>query len=409
MKKLGLSVLLLSALSYNAPGYAEDVFHNGGTGRCNGCHTTPPELIGSDASSTCLICHQAPLGMTLPSRYYIATDARSFTVCEQLPPGGDFCWLKKSYKWSSPGHEYLSQGTSPGERHGHNIVALDYGYEADNTLHMAPGGTYLSTSLSCISCHDPHGSYRRNADGSITREGLPIVASGSFPDSPDPSSTATVGTYRLLAGKGYQPKSLPGVPVFTADPPAAVAPRSSNRPETSSDTRVAYGSGMSEWCRNCHPRTSGDYTHPAGNDAVLPPDMVGNYNSYISSGNLAGRSDTAYTSLVPFELRTKDYSVLKRVANIDNSVRTGPTGGANVMCLSCHRAHASGWDGAMRWNMASDFIVHNGLYPGTDNSVPAIYSQGRLSAETQKAYYDRSAAKFGTFQRSLCNRCHVKD
>ncbi len=402
--RLGTFIIALSFAAI-ATGAEVEVFHNGGTGNCQGCHTSPPQLLGSDSGSTCLICHQAPVGVTLPAKHYVATDVRSHPICIQLPPGGDFCWLKKNYKWS----QNSTQKASPGERHGHNIIAQDYGFEPNDSVQYAPGGTYPSSNLTCISCHDPHGNYRRLADGTISSSGLPIIASGSYTNSPDPNSTAAVGTYRRLAGIGYRPKSMPGAPVFTANPPAVVAPPFYNRAETISDTRVAYGSGISEWCRNCHPQMIGSHQHPAGNDALLSLDVMKNYNAYISSGDLSGRGETSYTSMVPFELRTNDYSLLKGVANTDSTYRAGPTGNANVMCLTCHRAHASGWDSISRWNMSAPFIVYNGMFPGIDNGAPAEYAEGRLSLETRKTFYDRPATNYAPYQRSLCNKCHRRD
>ncbi len=400
-----VAVIILSA----GASTGETVFHNGGTGNCQGCHTTPPDLKGSDPGSTCLLCHQAPLNALLPSGSYVSTDTRSSPLCVQLPPGGDFCWLKKDYRWTLTGaaQTFMSRG----ERHGHNIVAQDFGYSADTRLLYAPGGNYPSISLSCISCHDPHGNYRRSMTGTISAEGLPIVASGSYSTSPDPGAGGTVGTYRLLAGAGYQPKSLGGIYAFTADPPAAVAPPMYNRAESFTDTRVAYGSGMSEWCQNCHANISDNATHlhPVGVRAQLTNQIVGNYNGYVATGKLTGTYATAYTSLVPFEMGTSEYPLLKSVASSDGSVLTGPSRSATVMCLSCHRAHASGWDSMLRWNSQSVFITFNGRYPGIDNGAPAECAQGRVALETQKTFYDRPVTMFAPFQRGLCNKCHVED
>ncbi len=410
-------------------GTSSTLFHKGGIGECDGCHlmhnaedagdenadsgsvtAKSYRLKGSDASSTCLNCHQASLDNLLPQQHYVSTSSAQMAQGvppRELTPAGDFGWLKKNYKWGNG-------EMSPGERHGHNIVATDYNYGADATIVVSPGGSYLSANLSCISCHDPHGNYRRFADGTIGKDGLPIAASGSYTNSPDPDAKSAVSVYRMLGGKGYAPKTLPGSSAFNADPPAAVAPVSYNRPEAASDTRVAYGSGMSEWCANCHgaihnDARSGARRHPAGNSAKLNGEVIMNYNTYIASGNLNGSSSTAYTSMVPFEMGTSDYSVLKGTANSNGSDRSGPTPDANVMCLTCHRAHASGWDSMTRWNMQGEFIVINGRYPGIDNGAPQEFAQGRTSMETQKAFYDRPARFYASYQRSLCNKCHAKD
>jgi hypothetical protein len=138
--------------------------------------------------------------------------------------------------------------------------------------------------------------------------------------------------------------------------------------------------------------------------------VVANYNAYVASGNMAGDRGTAYTSLVPFEMGTDDYGLMKRTAGSRGQATAGPDVDANVMCLSCHRAHASGWDHAMRWNTKSEFLVFNGEYPGVeDTAVPARISQGRTRAEVRKTFYERPPSRYATYQRSLCNKCHAKD
>lgn len=292
----------------------------------------------------------------------------------QLTPGGDFGYLKKNYSWRESG----SKSKSPGERHGHNIVALEYGYRPDSTHITTPGGIYPSSALSCISCHDPHGKIAGSA-------------------------------YRLLGGIGYKTSLAPGMD-FTADAPVAVAPRDYNRSEAATDTRVAYGRGMSEWCSNCHTNgCTGAYGHPVCNGAQCTNEIAAKYKAYVKSGDINGKGDTSYTSLVPFEEGTDDRSVLEPHAKNDGTYAKGPEYGSNVMCLTCHRAHASAWDHMARWNMASVFIVHKGVYPGIDNGSPEGIAQGRTEAETQKAYYDRPVTLFASYQRGLCNKCHMRD
>jgi hypothetical protein len=425
---LTLAILIILGL-----GSSSRAFHAGGTGDCSGCHImhdmkvgqqtrnaslsskNPSLLRGSDPSSTCLTCHMAPGGAGQPTSHYVSTsdaDMSPGTPPLQLTPGGDFGWLKKNYVWG----QGSARGDSAGERHGHNIVAASYNYVADTKNRVAPQGIYPADQLSCVSCHDPHGTYRRLADSSIGTTGSPIFASGSYSQSPNPDSMGAVGVYRLLAGKGYQPKYLSGGVAFTADPPATVTPLSYNRDESFVDTRVAYGSGMSEWCENCHSTSHKNNSdagkHPAGNARKFSATVIRAYNSYIASGNLTGNASVSYTSIVPFEMGSADYNLLKKTANNDGSDRTGPDsakGSSNVMCLSCHRAHASGWDNMTRWNMKSEFLVYKAVYPGTDNGSPPEMAQGRTALEVQKTFYGRPSTLYATYQRSLCNKCHTKD
>jgi predicted CXXCH cytochrome family protein len=419
IRDLLTTILLLIALESSSA-----AFHDGGVGECVGCHSIhgsdvvlaggPSLLRAQDTSSACLYCHQQ-VGDSGPTNHHVSTPASELpqgTPPKQLTPGGDFGWLMKNYSWV-PGPS-LPTAYSNGDRHGHNIVAVDFLYDPDSTYTVAPGGTYPSAQLSCISCHDPHGRYRRNFDGSISTSGSPIVDSGSFASSPQPQVNKAVGVYRLLGGKGYLPKSMSAGFGFVNDPPAAVAPDSYNRSEAATQTRVAYGAGMSEWCQNCHPDMhttaypgNANLLHPSGNSAKLGSIKAGNYNSYIKTGDLTGLASRSYLSLVPFEEGTTDYPTLKLHAKSDDSSLAGPDNiTSQVMCLTCHRAHASGWDGSMRWNADTDFIESNGYYAQEGQPVQP-YGQGRTEAEALRAYYDRPERDFASSQDSLCNKCHV--
>ena len=381
-------VLLLAVLVTLWQGRAGEAFHSGNARECKECHVGDgPSLRGLDASSTCLRCHRAPRGARKPTGHYVAThddDMRAGMPPVQLTPGGDFGYLKKTYAWTSSRGRL---GSSPGERHGHNIVAMDYGYRADTKNSTVPDGAFPGSAFSCVSCHDPHGKIAKSVD--------------------------TAGAYRLLGGIGYESNAAKGI-AFTFAPPVAVAPRDYNRSEAITDTRVAYGKGMSEWCTNCHARIGQDagaarYGHPVGGHARFSQETISNYNAYVKSGDLNGSGATSYTSLAPFEEGTDDRVVLAQHANNDGSFTRGPEQGSIVMCLTCHRAHASGWDQMTRWNMATEFIIYDDVYPGTDNGSPAQYALGRTAAETQKALYDRPKTLFASYQRGFCNKCHAKD
>ena len=409
-----------------------EAFHTGGVAECDGCHTMhnslkgapmttafsqyqagPYLLQGSDQGSVCLNCHQHA-GDTVPTGYHISTapaDMPDGSPPVQLTPGGDFGWLKKTYTWIPRAGAAME--TSKGERHGHNIIATDYGYEADTTQTVAPGGygfDYPADKLTCISCHDPHGKYRLTSAtaGTQVKTGKPIKSSGSYGDLPD--ANFAVGVYRLLGGAGYQPKSLTGSFAFVNPAPIAVAPSTYNRSESVSDTRVAYGRNTSLWCANCHGQmhtTWGAVVHAA--DQSLGTVVAPIYNIYKKSGDLTGTQATAFTSLVPFQIDgSADLNALKTAT----ASTAGPVSTDRVACLSCHRAHASGFDSMTRFGIGNEFItvadsLNNPIWP--DPVVNPAQAQGRTTAETQQAYYGRPATKFSPYQRVLCNKCHAKD
>ena len=427
MKGLKLSLIILAAtlLTIGLGGMAF-AFHSGGVAECGGCHSMhAPKtggsflLIGTDQSSTCLTCH-SQLGDTGPSSYHIATadgDMPAGTAPLQRTPGGDFGWLKKTYTFTVRSTVY----TEAGQTHGHNVIAVDNGYGVDTDNPTAPGGTFPASQLACNSCHDPHGKYRRIGGDTvytIATAGAPIIGSGSYNNSTTPVAGQAVGSYRLLAGSGYSKASFPGVPI-------ASAPSTYNQSEATNQVRVAYGhasagsgkTSWGEWCATCHTamHSSGNYVHPV--DESLGSTMAGVYNAYVNSGNtVGGNAGTSYLSLVPFMENTSDYAILKSHASNTNGYLNGPGSSDKVACLSCHRAHATGFPEMLRWQMEGEFVTYvadvggAAVWPGTDTtpSKPQ-FARGRLAAETQAAYYDRNVSVFGAYQRVLCNKCHAQD
>jgi hypothetical protein len=457
MKFTKIAIAAVFALSFGRA-YA---FHSGGVADCDGCHTmhnsttdgsanasTPMQvgvvgtaraflLQGSDVSSTCLICH----GKSGISSYHVYSPDYANTDGNHInyTPGGDFSWLQRSFNFTNHG----SVVDSPGMRHGHSIVAADVGLSADNRL-LPPGSGqtggivdftqgFSGANFSCVSCHNPHGTERLGPNDAFVQPaagtaGLPIKGSGSYSGksfiaSGGDGTTYTAGVYRLLGGKGWSPKSnsADAFTAFNNEPPIALAPSGYNQSESTysgaksaKQVIVAYGSGMSEWCQNCHPAMHSDQTasasgtylrHPAGSGAKMSATVQSNYNHYVKSGDLSATDN--YDSLIPFETGKARTDL--------NTLVGGTTGNAalnyytisadansNPMCLSCHRAHASAFDSMMRWNMNSEFIVSNGVFGAEPPG-------GRTATDMQAGMYMRPPTAYSAYQRSLCNKCHAKD
>jgi hypothetical protein len=143
------------------------------------------------------------------------------------------------------------------------------------------------------------------------------------------------------------------------------------------------------------------------NDENLGGTIAGIYNAYKSTdgtGALAG-----YTSLVPVA-----YDNIRKNSLLNGHFTTGATVASSdrVMCLSCHRAHASAFDHAIRWpQLAEELTFDNGAGIATYASSPTGSTEVPYltATEMQAGMYDRAPAVFGIGQKALCNKCHAKD
>jgi general stress protein YciG len=391
--RIGLVVMAAALVTFGLGGSAL-AFHDGGVATCDGCHTMHNSLdgaisanggtvgtgvstwltLGSDPSSTCLNCHNGT-----GSYHMNSTDGSAAT------PGGDFYWLTKTFTWTAHGHVSSSEA----DDHGHNVIAADFGLTQDGVLTTAPGGSYSSAFLGCNSCHDPHAVKNGGTKGGYGA----IEVSGSYGADP---TLAVTGNFRILGDIGYDGGQGAGAS-FTNDVPIATTAKYA---KDADGAHTDFGQGMSEWCANCHTGFTADSSnpmrHPANDDAHLGSTYSVNYNSYVKTGDFTGTSADSYLALVPFERGIADPTAL------DGASLAGPDASSNVVCLTCHRAHASAFQNATRWDMGTEF-------PVTD-SHPAVGDGGVVGDDVANSYYGRDmSAEFGDFQRSLCNKCHVQD
>lgn len=446
MRRSPRSWIILAAVVALGLGGQAYAFHDGGVAECGGCHamhSSPADdnlLVATDASSTCLACHENANDPG-PTRYHISTPAAELVndtdIPKQRTPGGDFGWLRQDLSALA---SYYAPINNYGYERGHNIIAADNDYTFVDGA-TAPGGTMPSGQLGCASCHDPHGQGRivDNAGTYEVRYPVfgttydPIFDSGSYIGD-FPAAGEAVGVYRLLGGNGYaafDAVNFPGAPVARIDGSSIPGSYRWNRSETRADPiRVAYGYNQANgftswglWCATCHPgmhETSpgspGGLVHPT--DGFLAG-QAANYNAYVMTGDLTGNNTNSFTSLVPYASSTGDLSALDGEVGAPGgpSSLAGPAGGDRMACFSCHRAHAGGWKYILRWNGEAEFLTlgdttSGAVYPGVDNwpTNAGQFNRGYTEAQMAATYYDRPAGdEFSPHQRVLCNKCHIKD
>ena len=128
------------------------------------------------------------------------------------------------------------------------------------------------------------------------------------------------------------------------------------------------------------------------------------YNTYVTTGDHSGTAATAYDHLVPFErwvFDTNNDGEPNAVGTAPNQLSGQNTNGMNnnskVMCLTCHRAHASAFDNMGRWNFANTMLIEEEA-----NAIAAGFTLKQLNNGDDMSRYSE-------YQRSLCNKCHAQD
>lgn len=337
-RRLRALALAVGALALGGEAAA---FHEKGVANCSGCHLTHDDgrlvgpsadkglLIAESATDVCLVCHGRRSGQVL------GTDAL-------VPPPetgpGNFIFLTEDNLNDASGG---ALAPIPGDAAGHNVVGPGHGLRADSRHAVAPGGTFPSSRLGCTSCHDPHGN----------------------------------GNFRMLHGVG---PVAGGVATFVRPAPDAEGPAVGTGPE-GSRRHSAYRSGVSDWCGNCHgpyhqAGSGSAFKHPV--DQALGPDVVRRYNEYQGDAHpTAGVESQAYLVAVPFEDRAST-----------TSSTSGPGPSSRIMCLSCHRAHATSSPAAGRWDFKVARLADDGRASGS-YPIPNPYGSAN--------------------QGPLCSKCHA--
>lgn len=321
-------------------------FHDQGVAHCNGCHTMHNSQDGVLVDPANPNGNQFLLVKADPSSVCIACHDH---LDKTYPIGGDPL-------------------NPPSPREGGNFIFLD-----EDNLNDGHGGAGNPIPGDAAGHNIIAAEYGLTADATLT-----AAPGGDFPASVMGCSSCHnphgSTEFRFLYGVG----SGPDVPGFSYTFPAPEADGVSIFAPVSGGNHTAYKSGMSAWCGNCHGDFHNNNTkliHPSG--STLGGSIAQTYNLYNGSDDLIGGAQaTAYLMEVPFE----------DSANAVNST-VGPSASSQVSCITCHRAHATSAPDAGRWDFSVSFLAEDGQESGS-YAIPNPYTG---------------------YQRSLCNKCHIKD
>jgi hypothetical protein len=318
-------------------------FHNGSQLKCNLCHTmhyseggeapssengypvegdggpNPVLLVKANVTDLCLQCHKDSGYAGAPSIY------NSTPGSGTLLPGGDFGYSAHASGGNAMSDD-IGRGHNPFGASGDESVEIDQDTLNGGSDGITPpgnDGTPLEAGeFTCVQCHQVHGpesggsrayGYRLllktvNENSTIS---LDSIASGAW------IKDTTVTPNVVIAG--------PDGADLTLD-------------ESTSNHNV-YKGGFSNWCSSCHPNFHGaDESDPDtgnGSDLIRHP-------THTAIGDM----NTKYGS----------YSYLYPLIKVGGNWTKTSQGSGNVattdevMCLTCHKAHASANPDALRWD-----------------------------------------------------------
>jgi len=226
-------------------------------------------------------------------------------------PSGDFGDLDTGAAGYNRGHDMEATLLLP--NHSENAPKCD-------------GDSFTVNDFRCASCHDPHKD--KDDEPRLIRDGdeIPDIT----PDSPANAPEAEWMDMHWFIN-------------------------------AESDTwHNQYKSGVSAWCANCHSgmdneNSDSDFHHPSGDNAgaSLKGAHRVNYGADYKFG-------------VPYE--DSDFSNAGLTAGYGPDGASNPTSGnEQIMCLTCHRAHASPYDYGGRWDIAGGQVDWDGS-AGTCNA-----------------------------------------
>ena len=355
--KLGFLVLMAMALAFAFGGSAL-AFHSEAGLICSLCHTMhnsqngspmvtaadgdmdgaaqPHLLLYENKSELCLSCHSlndAVNGENPPDVY---TNA-------QATPGGDFALAAtgNTTKGHNPWHIDGAGGTIDDDE----VMTDGAGGVAGSGKNIAPGSAVALWEWSCLSCHRPH------KDTGLADSDIRATYSHRL------LRKHVKGPNIDASGADYEDVStaLDDANMIQAD---LIAANVNTDAETALNHNVyevtTLGTqGFGQWCGACHsnPDDAGTGFH----GAVVGDDDVGNGTDWIRhptatilNADLAGNYGLTYNPAIPLEVT--DAAELD--AKDDVAMADPYASYAQVSCLSCHKAHASAFADATRWDMA---------------------------------------------------------
>lgn len=350
---------------------------------CSDCHIQVNgnlTLKKEDITDLCLSCHtegnNTPYTADLvgvASGNWVAPVVK--TTTGTVPPGislpaGDFYWSDLDHQ----------NGHNPAYTKGSVTTPSSRKMRADPVLGSnPPGGAITDGEWSCHSCHSSHFRFAANTapwrqlkrrinniniTGDVTIYGVESVTGNITQDSTyEPIKSNSRGD---IQGDVWLNMRKDGNPLEGAD---------LFKPESDTNKNV-YRGGFSAFCSACHGNFHGGSDETSAHDNGRNR-INGAWVRHPSNLRLAASSEygiAAYTAVVgntqgtnpnppgydwKYPLVKADYDFSVKSAEASGQFRN-VSGDDRIMCLTCHKAHATQFRNMTRWDTSAHAFIRNG-------------------------------------------------
>ena len=349
MKKiLFISILMAASFLFT--------FSNADAAVCSACHTMHNSQDGTansfDGSThakllkgSCMGCHEDTTSANTTKNIASGVKVPVISNPNNAPNDpGRATSVSGSTMALAGGNFYFLTGGSQVDARGHNVNLVTNNH-SDNTLTAPPGGVSGdiggATRITCAGNAGCHGDRTYNT-ASDPSEGNNMSALAGAHHEGGAIDGLTVGkSFRFLKGV---------LGTEDSDWQQSASASDHNEYKGVNDTNGAVGS-MSSFCAQCHGAFHGTTDVQSGSEWIRHPTDL----SVIAQGGAyAGIGTTGYRIETPVARTTIGAAASTVTATQDI-----------VMCLSCHRAHASPNDDILRWNYATMLAGAGGGASGT--------------------------------------------
>lgn len=355
-------------------------------------------LIQPTVTDICLQCHLYPANTAFKAPAVMSANGNM--PSNYAVPGGDFHW---SFIDPKKGH-------NPGKSRGVQSMIMP----SDPVLTVSPGGGFSANDWDCASCHDPHNRFGENVAAwrQLRRKVNGIVHTGSETVA---KGVESYGGNEGTTSPGYEPilsnsrGDIRGGPNETSyvntrrdGNPLEGAKLYPFLPESDTNKNV-YRGGFSSFCAACHGdfhggggenRSADNGRTRAGSAWIKHPTNVtmdqstgskygiDTYRAVVTNSQGNNPNPAGYDWKYPLAKGDSDFSARTNVASDPDPATLAATD--RIMCLTCHKAHASKYENMTRW----DTNAHSFLAAGQQDFT--------------------GAASIGDNPAYGCGKCHQK-